>query len=109
MKCLILQPYQREFDPAPRVAQCGVVEFEKLDPRNPAWFFGRDAEGIAGFFPVAWFEVTGSTATAKRDYDATELTVRAGDAVQVLERHGRWARVEREDGTSGWIPEESLP
>lgn len=108
MNYRITRPYQREFEDAPRVTKGGVVLFERLDAKNPAWFLGRDAREVAGYFPVAWFELDGSKATAKRDYDATEMTVCSGDWVSVVERHGRWVLVEKEDGAKGWIPEESI-
>lgn len=104
----ITKAYTRAFEVAPRASAGEVVEFQKLDPKNPHWFQGRDRHGVGGYFPVAWFGLDGPRATARRDYDATELTVSPGMPVAVLERHGGWVRVETADGTIGWIPEDSL-
>ena len=107
MKYRITASYSREFETAPRVAKGEVVHFEKLDPKNRHWFFGRDSRGATGFFPIGWFEVDGSTAIASRDYDAAELTVSIGSEVTIIERYGGWILVENSGG-KGWIPEESI-
>ncbi len=43
------------------------------------------------------------TAVARRDYDATELTVRPGETVTVLEEVSGWVLCRRDDD-EGWIP-----
>lgn len=101
--------YVRSFQNPPKAREGEVVEFERFDEKNPAWFFGRDASRAEGYFPAAWFkfDAVGGTATALRDYNANELTVEAGDSVEVQEEYGSWFLVKRRDET-GWIPKECL-
>jgi len=107
-KCEVTQAYQSEFAIAPKATPGSRVHFERLDPKNPAWFFGRDPAGVCGYFPVAWFELDGASARAMRSYDATELTVPANSFVKVIERYGQWVLAIDESGTQGWLPEECI-
>lgn len=108
MKQRVRQAYVREFERAPRASAGAVVTFIRLDPKNPAWFFGRDQAGVEGFFPVQWFELAGVGARARRDYDAAELTVNVGTEVEVGERYGQWVHVTDPTGARGWILESCL-
>lgn len=103
--------YPAAFANPPRVSIDTVVQFEHHDTRHPGWFKGRTADGTEGFFPARWFEINASRreATARRDYDARELTVRAGDEVGVIEIEGGWARVMTTDGEIGWLPATVAP
>ncbi|EDY80677.1 SH3 domain protein [Verrucomicrobiia bacterium DG1235] len=81
------------------------VSFIAFDPKNAAWFRGRDARGVVGYFPVGWFRIdeAGGLAEALRDYDAAELTVAVGEEIELIESFGEWCRVETGQGL-GWIP-----
>ncbi|HEY0968266.1 MAG TPA: hypothetical protein VGD88_12820 [Opitutaceae bacterium] len=108
MKLTITTAYEPEFPLAPTAVTGERVTFLRVDPKNPAWFFGRDARGIEGFFPCAWFTIDerAQTAVAGRAYAAAELRVAACDVVTLEERHGGWLFVRTADGRCGWIPED---
>jgi hypothetical protein len=102
-------PYTRVFDVVPVVARGGVVTFIRRDHEYPGWFFGA-AGSVEGYFPYAWFEVApdAKRATALRDYDATELTVGAGDVVEEIDDVAGWRLVRAADGRIGWVPNANL-
>ncbi|BET67898.1 hypothetical protein ASA1KI_28160 [Opitutales bacterium ASA1] len=107
MKHPVTRAYTSEFEVAPRASEGDVVQFDAYYANNPRWFYGRDSRGVAGYFPVDWFEIDGSVAVARRAYDATELTVSLGREVSIVEQYGGWLLVT--DGVAtGWIPEESI-
>ena len=101
--------YDAAFANPPKVAAGEVVQLIEKDPNHPGWFKGRTATGESGYFPVAWFAIAGSDATAMRDYDARELTVRVGDLVGIVEIESSWARVMKPSGEVGWVPAEVAP
>ena len=96
-----LTAHQKSFDVAPAVQQ-GVED----DAKNPGWFKGTTSTGVVGYFPRVWFDVNEAKgqAIAQRDYDASELTVSAGEPVGAIETESGWARVMTQDGEIGWIP-----
>lgn len=61
-------------------------------------------------FAVKWFDVNeqSKSARARRDYDATELTVAVGEPVETEEAYGRWLLVRTASGARGWIPDECI-
>ncbi len=98
-------PHARSFETAPVVEAGDRVAFIRFDPKNSAWFFGRDRHGIEGYFPAQWFAIDEGTnsASATRPYDASELTVAIGDRVEPVEKYGAWLLARSSHGT-GWIP-----
>lgn len=105
----VSKAHVRSFPVAPTAKAGATVVFERIDENNPAWFFGRDVAGIAGYFPVGWFDIdaTAGNAVALRDYDANELSVGAGDIVEPFEEYGSWLQV-RHCGRTGWVPLECV-
>jgi hypothetical protein len=108
MRFRLTQSYQKAFEVAPRVHSGEWVSLEWIDPKNAAWFFGQNAQGIVGFFPVDWFAIDDSKARAKRDYDASELNASQDQFIEVQESYGRWLLVTNERGETGWIPQECV-
>ncbi len=110
MNAIVTQPYEPEFPVAPTAAAGERVTYLRGDPKNPAWFFGRDARGIEGYFPCVWFTIdeAAQVAWAQRAYAAAELRVSAGDPVTVEECLGGWLLVRTPDGRRGWILESCI-
>ncbi|MEX0330733.1 MAG: hypothetical protein AB3N64_04855 [Puniceicoccaceae bacterium] len=96
------------FDTFPKVGKGERVTFLRLDEKNPGWFLGEDGKGVEGYFPVGAFSfVEDGYVTALEDYDARELELPAGEAIEVLTECGGWLRVESKIGI-GWIPKSCL-
>jgi hypothetical protein len=74
-----------------------------LDPLK----FSKD-EAQSGWAPTGYLEITDDSAMAKQDYDATELTVRAGDELTVLGEEGGWCWCSFREDEKGWVPTENL-
>ena len=110
MPTVISKAYESEFPIAPRIVNGEKVTYERVDPRNPKWFFGRDPRGIAGYFPIEWFTIDEieMSAFARSDYDATELSVSIGLPVEVERQYGGWLFVRTSRGKRGWIPSECV-
>jgi len=109
MRTTTVRAHRRSFETAPRVRAGEVVRVLRNDGKHPGWFFGDTSENVEGYFPVRWFDFgADATATARRDYDATELTIEVGVPVQCLEAESSWVRVRTVAGEEGWIPEACL-
>lgn len=101
-----LAAHQKSFDVVPLVQLGDAVTWVEDDSQHPGWFKGTTSDGVVGYFPRTWFEVDEAKgqAVALRDYDASELTVSAGQPVGVIETESGWARVMTLDGEIGWVP-----
>jgi SH3-like domain-containing protein len=83
-----------------------VVTYESEE--WPGWIWCINKDGKSGWAPMSYLEITGESAVAKRDYDATELTVRAGDELTVLDEESGWCRCSFGEDEKGWVPSENL-
>lgn len=74
----------------------------------PGWIWCINKEGKSGWTPINYLEISGESAVAKQDYDAAELTVRAGDELMVLDEESGWCWCAFGDDEKGWVPTENL-
>jgi hypothetical protein len=58
--------------------------------------------------PSPYVERDGSSGIMRRDYDATELTVRGGDLLEVIEEVSSWYLCRTADDQVGWVPCENV-
>ena len=63
-----------------------------------------EIEGIPTFVPASFVEGR----VLLRDYNPTELICAKGDIVEILEIVNAWLFAKSKDGTTGWIPAESV-
>ena len=70
----------------------------------PAYVWVATEHGLHGWAPDAYLEMTGhNEAVALRDYDAGQLTVVAGETLDLLEELGGWLRCRNASGVTGWV------
>lgn len=84
-----------------------LVQIEKWEPKDSewaGWAFCVDRRGIKGWVSEKYLHVEGNSAKALRSYDATELSVQAGERVKIHFEEFGWAWVENAKGAQGWIP-----
>lgn len=75
----------------------------RRDVEYPHWVWCLAPDGREGWVPLVRLRSTGDDAVLVEDYDARELSVRAGEDVIVHEEIGGWARVSTTDGRTGWV------
>lgn len=101
----VLADWTASYDDPLRVAAGEAVA---LSGREELWdghrWLWAEAGGREGWVPDD-LVVEGR---ALRDFDARELTVRAGEAVTVLTRTHGWVLCRAGDGRVGWVPERCL-
>jgi len=71
---------------------------------HPGWLWGTSRDGKSGWVPVAYLERRGEKMVARRDYDAVELAVQAGDELIVTREESGWLWCTNRRGASGWVP-----
>lgn len=72
------------------------------------WLWCTDPSGRRGWVPEQFLRLDGSRATACCDYDATELTVAAGEALVPGREVNGWTWCTNRQGDSGWVPSANL-
>jgi SH3-like domain-containing protein len=74
----------------------------------PGWIRCRADDGKTGWVPEAYLSATNDGARLRRDYDATELTVDAGETIQRIAELAGWVWGTDERGKTGWVPQSHL-
>ena len=100
----VIEDYKSAYPDPLRLSKGDRVAVEERECEWPGWLWATDTSGKAGWIPAAYLSVTGDAGELLRDYDATELDARDGEAVHVLERESGWALCRKTDGSVGWLP-----
>jgi SH3-like domain-containing protein len=100
--------YEIEYRNPIQVTAGEIVEVGRPDEDQPGWLWCRATDGREGWMPVEYLSGVRPRATVLRDYSAKELSVEAGDRVEVAEVYHGWALVRNAQGSLGRIPESHL-
>lgn len=73
-----------------------------------AWVWVAGPDGREGWVPGTVLATDGAGWRAGAAFDAAELTVAAGEAVEVLEATHGWSLCRAADGRRGWVPDRCL-
>ena len=85
------------------------LRFERRESEWDGWMWCTSEAGEEAWTPEAWVEIEGDdTCTMKRDYNARELSVAAGDEVRAIEEQSGWAWCANAAGETGWVPLSNL-
>jgi len=102
----VIKEYKSPY-PDPIVFQKGeevkVGQESKEDPdwKNWIWCEGNDKKA---WVPKEYINIAGTNGIFNKDYDAMELSVKAGERLVVYEIVNGFGMSERPDGTRGWVP-----
>lgn len=95
--------------PDPLILRKGdTLTVGERDDEWPGWIKGTDKSGKTGWIPEVYLKITGDTAEMLRDYNATELTVAAGEVLTVTEEESGWLLCITASGEKGWVPVENV-
>lgn len=74
----------------------------------PGWLWCTTRQGKSRWVPQSYLAREGDMALVLEDYDATELSVRAGEDLAATKEESGWLWCTNQRGQSGWVPAENL-
>jgi hypothetical protein len=74
----------------------------------PGWVWCTNRDGESRWVPEAYVERRGDIGVARCDYDATELSVRTGEALSLGREESGWFWCTNRVGQCGWVPAQHL-
>lgn len=106
---MLVADHQAPERPALRVAPGEVVRVGEWDAEWPAFVFVTTDRG-AGWIPGRYLAISDSSGTVVTGYDTTELTVGAGEEVEVIvdDSVSGWSWCRSDAGLEGWVPNRAL-
>jgi hypothetical protein len=84
------------------------IEKRETNPEWIGWVFCRTDRGVGGWVSERYLKITGSSAVALRDYEATELAVASGETVKSYFEEFGWYWCKNQHGKKGWVPAQNL-
>ena len=108
LKRVVQTPHKASFDVALAFSAGDRLTVEDRETEWEGWLWCVGADGIGSWVPAAYIERDGAHGVASRDYDATELTVAAGDVLTAHYEEAGWAWCTTATGENGWVPAECL-
>jgi hypothetical protein len=109
MKAVVIEPYERPYK-NPIAVSAGeqvIPDFDKpTDIYGWVWCTAKD--GQSGWTPKEWLTQSNGIWFVDREFNAIELTVVAGDPLEVAFEESGFYWVKTEDGESGWVPCECI-
>lgn len=106
----VLEDYEVAYPNPIRLSVGDKVQVTKRET-NPdwlGWVFCIDKHGVSGWVSEKYLNIDGPSAEVLRNYDASELAVKAGENVYCLVEEFGWAWVRNAQNLEGWIPIKNL-
>ena len=103
----VITAYEAAYHGELRLRPGDTVTVGDGDDHWPAFRWCTGDRGTVGWVPENYLEIKGEIGTAVREYDTAELTVEAGERLELLGEVGGWLRCHRATGDEGWLPAEN--
>lgn len=100
----VIKDYTRQHNDPIRFERGESIIVERSDPEYPGWFWCTDKRGKSGWVHESYFEQEDYRHIAIEDYNALELTVKAGDELIGEDERGGWLLAVTRGGQRGWVP-----
>ena len=105
---LVILDYHSAY-PDPLILKAGeILKVEERKCEYGEWLWCTTREGKSGWVPEPYLKRQGDSGELLYDYDATELTVKAGEEVIAGEKACDWLWCTNNEGKKGWVPEKCL-
>jgi hypothetical protein len=104
----VISDYQAAY-PDPLVITAGeelTIAVKESEWRG--WLWCTNQSGDSRWVPEAYVRRQGNVCIALRDYDAAELSVRAGEELVGDREESGWIWCTNRAGQSGWVPAQNL-
>ena len=105
----VIAAYRSPFDDPIRLRPGAALTITPRQSEWAGWLWCTDRYGKSGWVPERYIERCGPDAgVAGREYDATELSLAAGQTVRLGVFESGWYWCTDEQGRQGWLPAEHL-
>ena len=106
--CRAIAEYRSADDDPLHVCAGYELTISERESEWQGWLWCTDQSGKSGWVPELYIERRGETGVMLCDYDATELSVRAGEELLAGVEESGWVWCTNREGLSGWVPAEML-
>ncbi|MBI9070372.1 MAG: DUF3109 family protein [Melioribacteraceae bacterium] len=106
-KCIVVKSYKSDYpNPLKLIKGAKLKTFKRKSPWK-GWIFCEDKNGVKGWVPKSYLQISKNKAVLLKNYDATELTVKHGEILKTKLKESGWFLCEY-NAQFGWIPEKNV-
>ena len=105
MNLITVEKHRSKYPDPVRFEKKERLAIAQRDSDYEGWVWVKTSDGRQGWAPEQYLDVVDTgRAIAKRDYSARELNTQVGEALILHYEVNDWGWVEKQDGSSGWVP-----
>ncbi|MEW5871830.1 MAG: GNAT family N-acetyltransferase [Chloroflexota bacterium] len=104
MKGIVIQAYSAAFLDPLTIVKGEALKLGRRDDEWPGWIWCTNVAGESRWAPENFLRIAGEQGIALRDYATTELTVQAGEELNLHEHESGWYWATDRQGQEGWVP-----
>ena len=106
MRVKVIREHISEFPKPLKLRKGDIVAIDPSKDKYTGWKFGKIKDN-EGWIPEAYLDINVKLCKLNRDYDATELSLKEGQILEVFYEECGWFWGKTEDGKYGWYPKEA--
>ena len=103
-KCRVIENYNSPYTDPWIITKDEILSIGQKESEWSGWIWCTNNSGESRWVPENYLEIQGDTCKAKRDYNATELSVNVGEELTIEEEEAEWYWVTNQQKKSGWVP-----
>ncbi len=107
-KCRVIKDYNSPYTEPLIILKGEILTISDKESEWSGWIWCVNKDGESRWVPENYLEIHGTTGKAKQDYNATELNVKTGEELIIIEEEAEWYWVINQEGKSGWVPFENV-
>ncbi|MEJ2277267.1 MAG: SH3 domain-containing protein [Candidatus Lokiarchaeota archaeon] len=103
-KCKVIEEYKTPYTEPLIFNEGETVEIGKKESEWEGWIWCTNKSCESRWIPKNYLEISGKKGKLNRNYEATELSVKKGEVLQIEDEEAQWFWVKNENGSRGWVP-----
>jgi hypothetical protein len=102
--CRVIEDYRAAYPDPVTFTKGEILKIEKKQSEWDNWVWCINKLGKGRWIPKNYLEIYEDTCRILRDYEATELTVKIDDKLEVEKIESDWIWAINNQGKHGWVP-----
>ncbi|MFX1411246.1 MAG: SH3 domain-containing protein [Promethearchaeota archaeon] len=102
--CRVIEEYKAAYPDPKSFAKGEILKFEKKESEWNGWVWCKNESGDGRWIPENYLKIYKESCRVLRNYEATELTVKVGEKLEIKKIESDWIWAINEEGKRGWVP-----
>ncbi|MCG3227630.1 MAG: hypothetical protein H7645_11990 [Candidatus Heimdallarchaeota archaeon] len=107
---LVIREHKNEFSIPLKLHKGEIVQGKEKETKFEGWLWCINKNDVGAWVPKSYLKLSKNPGFYEvlQDYDSTELDVKIGDKVKIINEVSCWFLVMKEENIEGWVPKENV-